>query len=226
MESEGGQQVLSTPRADRPAVAIAEKSGVQLKSFDKKLADLKASRRAQGLCDHCGEKWSRDHKCASQVGLNVLDEVYDIFSSVAAADCPPLDDDSPESVCLCLSADGDSVAPSIKTLHFHGLMQQCSVMILLDSGSSTSFINKSLVNQLDIPTVQCPPLSICIADGNLMQYSTMVPSASWSMNGYLFQHDLEILPLHSYDIILGMDWFQVFSPMKIDWRQRWLTIPY
>jgi len=27
-------------------------------------------------------------------------------------------------------------------------------------------------------------------------------------------------------MILGMDWLQLFSPMKVDWLHRWLVIPY
>jgi hypothetical protein len=48
----------------------------------------------------------------------------------------------------------------------------------------------------------------------------------WSIDQYQFKHDLKILPLGSYDIILSMDWLQLFSPMKVDWHQRWLAIPY
>jgi hypothetical protein len=45
------------------------------------MADIKAYRRARGLCDHCGEKWSREHKCVAQVGLHVLDKLYALFTS-------------------------------------------------------------------------------------------------------------------------------------------------
>jgi hypothetical protein len=35
-----------------------------------------------------------------------------------------------------------------------------------------------------------------------------------------------VLPLGSFDIILGMDWLQAFSPMKINWKSKWMSIPY
>lgn len=75
-----------------------------LQTIDRKLADLKAYRRARGLCDHCGEKWSRDHKCAQQVGLHVLDELYALFADEDAADGPTTYDE-PEDLCLCLFGD-------------------------------------------------------------------------------------------------------------------------
>jgi hypothetical protein len=27
-------------------------------------------------------------------------------------------------------------------------------------------------------------------------------------------------------MILGMDWLEAFSPMKVDWRNKWMIIPY
>jgi hypothetical protein len=30
-----------------------------------------------------------------------------------------------------------------------------------------------------------------------------------------FEHDLRILPLDSYDLILGMDWLELYSPMEV-----------
>lgn len=46
------------------------------------------------------------------------------------------------------------------------------------------------------------------------------------MDSHLFVSDLKILALSSYDMIIGMDWLEMFSPMKIHWKQKWLTIPY
>ena len=121
----------------------ADKSALNQKPLDKKLADLKEYRRARGLCDHYGEKWNRDRKCAQQVGLHVLDELYALFSD-DTVDCPTPDgDDGPElkETCCCLSS--DIVAHSrVKTLQFQGMFQQQPVLILLDSGSSTSFISQ------------------------------------------------------------------------------------
>ena len=77
------------------------------KPLDKKLADLKAYRRARGLCDHCGEKWNRDHKCAQQVGLHVLDELYALFSEEPVEDPTQDGTEGPETAetCYCLSSD-------------------------------------------------------------------------------------------------------------------------
>jgi hypothetical protein len=108
-------------RADRATTGIGELPAPNAKPIDKKLADLKAFRRAQGLCDHCGEKWSRDHKCAPQVGLHVLDELYALFSKNCTIDgpTPAIEEELPEANCCCLSTDVAAGA-RVKTLQFAG----------------------------------------------------------------------------------------------------------
>jgi hypothetical protein len=195
---------------DKPQAVAANKPGSGPKPLDRRLADLKAYRRAHGLCDHCGEKWSRDHKCAAQVDLHVPEELYALFSTEDTADSPATEKDEEQS-CQCL---------------FRGQIQQLPILILLDSGSSTSFISQELVTRLSVLPVQCNPFFVRVANGQTMQCVSLLRGAVWTIGNYQFQHDLKILPLGHYDIILGMDWLQLFSPMKVDWRRRWFAIPY
>jgi len=112
----GGYQ--QPPRQDHVQAAAADKNVLLQKPMDTRLADLKAFRRARGLCDHCGDKWNHEHKCAAQVGLNVLDELYALFTHEVTEDCPTTEeepDDDAAQICYCLSA--DNVAGSgVKTL--------------------------------------------------------------------------------------------------------------
>ena len=104
-----------------PGTGGADRPGYGPKPIDRKLVDLKAFRRAHGLCDHCGEKWTRDHKCAAQVGLNVLDELYALFVDDDIVDSLANDDDE-EQLCLCLTIDasGQAMISGVKTLQFQG----------------------------------------------------------------------------------------------------------
>lgn len=47
--------------------------------MDDKLRALRSYRRARGLCYTCGEKWSREHKCAATVQLHVVEELWDML---------------------------------------------------------------------------------------------------------------------------------------------------
>lgn len=59
-----------------------------------------------------------------------------------------------------------------------------------------------------------------------MHCSSSIPDCSLSIVDYQFSLELKILPLGTYDLILGIDWLEQHSPMKVHWKQKWLAIPY
>lgn len=59
-----------------------------------------------------------------------------------------------------------------------------------------------------------------------MHCSTLLSDCSWSMQGHSFSQDFRVLSLQSYDMVLGMDWLEHFSPMKVHWGNKWMPIPY
>jgi hypothetical protein len=70
------------------------------------------------------------------------------------------------------------------------------------------------------------PLYVKVADGNNIVCTEELRCAEWSVQGHNFHSTLRVLPLGSYDMIVGMDWLEAFSPMKVDWLQKWMKIPY
>jgi hypothetical protein len=38
--------------------------------------------------------------------------------------------------------------------------------------------------------------------------------------------NLKVLPLHCYDIILGIDWLEQHSPMEVHWKLKWLSFEH
>ena len=61
-------------------------------------------------------------------------------------------------------------------------------------------------------------MAVRIADGHTTHCSSVVTGATWSIQQYQFKHDLKVLPIPQHDIILAMDWLQLFSPMRVDWN--------
>lgn len=58
-----------------------------------------------------------------------------------------------------------------------------------------------------------------------VQCSSVALGCCWTMDSQSFTHHLKILPLHAYDIIVGMDWLEQFSLMRVDWKMKWMQIP-
>jgi hypothetical protein len=47
-------------------------------STDAKLSALRSYRKSRGLCIRCGDKWHPGHKCAANLQLHVLQEIFDL----------------------------------------------------------------------------------------------------------------------------------------------------
>lgn len=98
--------------------------------------------------------------------------------------------------------------------------------MLVDSGSSHSFISESVASCLKGAEPLPVAVNVKAANGQTLQCSYQFPAALWSVHGYTFCSDLKILPLAAYDMIVGMDWLEAHSPMKVHWKQKWMSIPY
>ncbi|CAD6264066.1 unnamed protein product [Miscanthus lutarioriparius] len=127
---------------------------------------------------------------------------------------------------LLLSVAASTGQPSSCTLQFLGTLGGLTVHILIDSGSNHSFLSSTVAAQLQGVTPTTRPVIVKVANGGSMQCSEEIPSAEWSVQGYTFHSNLKIVPLSSFDMIVGMDWLEAFSPMKIHWLQRWISLPY
>jgi hypothetical protein len=182
---------------------------------------VKAYRKAMGLCYKCGLKWSWDHKCAPEV----LHAINDLWESLFVVDCSS-SLDSPaehyEQVFLALSKSAVSGAPAPRTIQFTGVIEGLPISILIDSGSSSSFISDRIVRQLSSQTLVSNPTSVHVAGGDILISEGTLYDVAWSMDSYSFHSDLKILPLTQFDLIIGMDWMELHSPMQIHWKNKWL----
>ncbi|XP_021317789.1 uncharacterized protein LOC110435983 [Sorghum bicolor] len=208
-------------------------SGSKFSSPEDKLSSLKNFHRARGLCIRCGEKWAPGHKCSSQPQLHALQEVWELFqdSFQDEEEDPHSDDqepavDAPSHLFFTCSAAAVQGQSSLHTMQFSGKLLGHQVSILVDSGSSHSFISTATASLLSGHQPLPHPVSVKVANGDTILCETVIPDVEWSVQSYTFHSTFRVLPLGSYDIILGMDWLEAFSPMKVNWRNKWMSISY
>ncbi|CAO2191183.1 unnamed protein product [Urochloa humidicola] len=197
------------------------------KSTDEKLSALRSYRRARGLCVKCAEKWSRDHRCPDSVQLHVIQELWELCQ-LEEEDLihHKGSDDSSEQLFLAISESAVSGIEGPRTMRFQGTIQDKEVLILIDSGSSNTFISTALADQLRGVLPLEGSLSVKVANGDKLACASHLPGGVWSVQGCSFTSDLKVLPLMHYDVIVGMDWLESFSPMKVHWKEKWMLIPY
>ena len=139
-------------------------------------------------------------------------------------------------------------------------MQQQDIMVLVDSGSSHTFISDKLRPMLSGVEPLVNPITVQLAIRQVIPCHYHLPSAKWSMSGCHFSADLKFLPIPSFgqaitcnyqvpsaewtmhvrsfsvdltflllplfDLVEGMDRLQRYSPMPVNWSNKWMIIPY
>lgn len=141
-----------------------------------KAKQLKDYRRANGLCYKCGEKYAPGHPCnlaataqVKEANEIISDEMLDTLVTHEvgeAADCH-----------VTLNALTGSTQPG--TIQFKALVGNQVMLLLLDSGSSHSFVDKSLVDKLQCQTTPISTLKVKVASGDFMYCDTMVQNMQW-----------------------------------------------
>jgi hypothetical protein len=178
----------------------------------------------------CGEKWHQGHKCSPALQLHALQEVWDLCEDLFT-EADTSEPDTPvaaEQTFMLLSATAVSPTLHPRTLQFQGMIQGQSINILLDSGSTSSFLGTKLAGSLKGVQPLSSPTSVKVADGGSVPCTAQIQYAEWSIQGYTFHSTLKLIPIGTYDMILGMDWLQAFSPMKFigfNDGSRFLTVP-
>ncbi|WVZ73357.1 hypothetical protein U9M48_021672 [Paspalum notatum var. saurae] len=203
-------------KVDKPMVDDQRRGDVLKRSAEQdKMAALRAYRRARGLCDKCAEKWSRDHKCAPTVQLHVLQEVYELFQLESTEhESAEESEELTDQLFVALSEAAVTGQEGPRTLRLWGEIQGHRILMLLDSGSSHTFLSHQIAKQLVGLSAVHSALIIKVANGGTLKCDTEIKQAVWSVQGCQFQTDIKIIPLVFYDLIIGMDWLEQFSPMK------------
>lgn len=121
--------------------------------WDDKLVALRKARRSKGLCMKCGEPYSPQHRCPKQIQLHVLEELLEILQlDNQEGTSTDVDSNDSEEELLTLSQCASEGIQGKKTIRLPGFLQNQEILVLVDSGSSSTFVKDTLVHQLKLAT--------------------------------------------------------------------------
>lgn len=168
------------------------------RTSDDRLSSLKAYRRAKGLCYKCGERWGPSHKCSPTVSLNVMEEVWQFCSDSNSSN--PEDSDSGEDLCA-ISLQAVNGTEGARTIRLRGYIHRTEVFMLVDSGSTHSFIDERAATQIPGCKDLSAPVRVRVANGSLIYCTHELPDLLWGVQGQTFKTTFKIIPLGCYDAI-------------------------
>ena len=188
---------------------------------DRQLRDY---RRNNGLCFYCGDKFVPGHieVCSKRqkpkinaLAVNDLDrELTDeVLNDLATEDALH------EDFCQ-LSLNALSSTDKYDCIKLRTKVKNKTMLMLVDSGSTHSFISSNFVQLAQLPTIPIPPRKVKLANGEWITTNRMVSQLPCYCQGQTFTTDMIVLDMNPYDAILGFDWLRRHSPMVCDWEHK------
>ena len=101
-----------------------------------------------------------------------------------------------------------------------GLIQDCEVCILIDTGSDRDFMHPAIAERLHLPLSPITPFRVYVGNGEALLCTHTSKQTSLEVQGTIFKIDLHILLVHGHDIILGMDWLESLGKVTADFAGR------
>lgn len=116
---------------------------------DDKLSMLRSYRKAKSLCFKCGERWSHSHRCSTSVPLHLVEEMWALVQEEEALqdslDQEPAEAGAHEEYLMAISRQAVKGSEGKKTIRLKGIIHCQDVLMIVDSGSSASFIGSHLM---------------------------------------------------------------------------------
>jgi hypothetical protein len=149
-----------------------------------------AVKRENGECYHCTEKFMPDHKCKSK-GVFLLEMDNDSEPDTAA-----------DELGISLHAlIGIDIA---NTMKLQVRIKGTTLVMLVDTGSTHTFIKEGLLPQLGLSVTPREGLTVKVANDERVTNGGVCRATDMDIGSEHFSTNFYVLPLDGFDIVLGI----------------------
>lgn len=189
---------------------------------------LRDFRRANNLCFKCGDKYSKEHQCKRSGQLLTIEvgEYGEVLSDDAVQALELLQETPVTATCCHISLDAMAGTETSETVRIRALVGNQVMVLLVDSGSTHTFVTRSFAVRAGCKITPAPEVSVKVANGEYMISDSQVQGLQWWAQCHTFNTDMRILDIGAYDAILGMDWLKKQGKMACDWEQKSLSFQH
>ncbi|WVZ07870.1 hypothetical protein V8G54_021216 [Vigna mungo] len=173
--------------------------------------------RQKGLCFTCDEKFTMNHRCPNkqyfvlQVDEDVpIDVQHDPPEEIVEVEPPPI-------VEQHLSYNALKGSSGLGTMKFKGFINGMTVQVLLDSGSSTNFLQPRITHCLKLQVEPIPNFQVLVGNGNALVAEGVIKELQVKIQGHLLQLPVYLLPISGADLVLGAPWLATLGPHVSDY---------
>ncbi|XP_006584232.1 uncharacterized protein [Glycine max] len=184
-----------------------------------------ATRREQGLCYQCDEKWAHGHRCKSRLHILIADEDPEP-SPCSISPAVPSDIEMDHTLTPHISLNAMEGTPTPQTFRVLGSLKCHQVVILVDGGSTHNFIQSRVAKFLELPSTPTPVLQVMVGNGHTLDCDTLSRQVPVWIQGHEFTLDLHHLPLCGADLVLGVQWLKLLGPITTNYQTLTMTFSH
>ncbi|XP_019233481.1 PREDICTED: uncharacterized protein LOC109214057 [Nicotiana attenuata] len=172
--------------------------------------------KERNLCYKCHGTYFPGHVCKNKT-LNAMEaeEFVDPVDGLEEQEGGVVAELGQEQAKVTLNAImGRSKAPS--TIRITGWVKGQNVVVLLDSGSTHSFVDPMIVKSSSGGVEELGrPMKVKVANGQYLKCKHVCRKFELKMQDKKFIFDIELLKVGGCDIVLGMDWVDTVAPIVL-----------
>ena len=99
------------------------------------------------------------------------------------------------------------------TFQIYDFIHQTRVIVLINSGSTHSFIQPRVAKFLSLALHDTSLLRVMVDNGSILECQQRCADIPLILHGHSFTVTLHLLPISDADIVLGIDWLQQLGPV-------------
>jgi hypothetical protein len=126
-----------------------------------------SERKKKGLCYHCDERWSVDHKCKT-MKLYIMESVEEeekVEDAVEEEVELCVEEEEPAEITLCALLGSSS--PS--TMRVVACINRHKAIVLIDTGSTRNFLDNNLAKSLKLAIDTISYFGVKVANGEVIR---------------------------------------------------------
>jgi hypothetical protein len=120
-------------------------------------------------------------------------------------------------IISCNALDGINTP---QTLKIKGYIKKKKVIVLIDSGSTHTFIHYKLSKDLNFFVYPAPEFQVMIAYGGTINCSGKCNKTNLTMGKYVMNSPMIALTMGGVDVVLGIQWLQPLGTMATTIRNN------
>jgi hypothetical protein len=171
-----------------------------------------AAKRERGECYNCTEKFTREHLKGCPVKGVFLLQMEEDDLSMEETEADPL-----------ISLNAITGISQAETLQLPVTLAGATILALIDSGSTHSFISVTVVCRLNLHPSPRPGLNVAVANGDCIASDGVCSNTHVVIGTEDFIIDLYVIPLDGYDMVLDVHWLRTLGPILWDFDRARLS---